>query len=287
MDFFGGVVFWYSLEDALRDKILTPYQYFLHQAPLTPEELARYKRLTQKIKQVYAKLKNSAILEEDLNKSEELTALVTKRAMIRKSAASKMNKLTQIIENSGEGKEYPPLNRCLIYCSTIADVEKVSGLLFSERSIPAFRYTSKQLPSVREIHLKKFREENNSVLVAVGCLDQGVDVPSCDSAIILASTKEPRQFIQRRGRVLRKAKGKEKAVIHDFICLPYSIERMEMDLPNMDPDEYKILNDEVGRIYEFAEYALNSKDVLKYLNLVKEIMARCYLGKEVYTNDRR
>jgi superfamily II DNA or RNA helicase len=91
------------------------------------------------------------------------------------------------------------------------------------------------------------------------CLDEGVDVPSTKTAIIMASSGNPREFIQRRGRVLRKFTGKEKAIIHDFIVVPTlkgNIDPKTLEL------ERKILIKEVRRFKEFAKSSLNSLEAL-------------------------
>jgi superfamily II DNA or RNA helicase len=87
------------------------------------------------------------------------------------------------------------------------------------------------------------------ILVSIKCLDEGIDIPMVDHALILASSQNPRQFIQRRGRVLRKTKGKSIAVIYDAIVVPLSLED--------EPDQYALLKSELLRAIEFANSALN------------------------------
>lgn len=86
-------------------------------------------------------------------------------------------------------------------------------------------------------------------MVSIRCLDEGVDIPAVSHALILASSQNPRQFIQRRGRVLRTAPGKHLAVIHDAIVVPISLES--------EPDQTSLLKAELLRSIEFAENAIN------------------------------
>jgi superfamily II DNA or RNA helicase len=87
------------------------------------------------------------------------------------------------------------------------------------------------------------------LLVSIRCLDEGVDIPAISHALILASSQNPRQFIQRRGRVLRKFPGKDYAVIHDAIVVPVSLE--------LEPEQTSLLKAEMLRSIEFANNALN------------------------------
>ena len=87
------------------------------------------------------------------------------------------------------------------------------------------------------------------ILVSIRCLDEGVDIPDVSHALILASSQNPRQFIQRRGRVLRRTPGKYLAVVHDAIVLPVSAER--------EPEQISLLKSELLRAIEFSDHAIN------------------------------
>jgi len=87
------------------------------------------------------------------------------------------------------------------------------------------------------------------VIVSIRCLDEGVDIPAVSHALILASSKNPREFVQRRGRVLRKFTGKHVSHVYDVLVTPL-----------FDPDEppsSAILEGELARAIEFGSYALN------------------------------
>lgn len=85
--------------------------------------------------------------------------------------------------------------------------------------------------------------------MSIRCLDEGVDIPNVSHALILASSQNPRQFIQRRGRVLRRAPGKRLATVHDVIVVPVSAEN--------EPEQTSLLRSELLRAIEFADHAIN------------------------------
>jgi superfamily II DNA or RNA helicase len=108
--------------------------------------------------------------------------------------------------------------------------------------------------------LNAFRVGDLDALVAMKCLDEGIDVPACRTAYILASARNPKQFIQRRGRILRRSAGKEVAIVHDFLpILPF-----DKSSP-MDSAERSLVIAELGRVSEFANLAQNPQDVLDAL----------------------
>ena len=96
--------------------------------------------------------------------------------------------------------------------------------------------------------------------MAIKCLDEGIDVPACSTAYILASSRNPRQFIQRRGRILRKSPGKDKAIIYDFIVV----------LPEGSIDEVEKESDffkrELERVADFAKHSSNHLSSLNALD---------------------
>ena len=104
------------------------------------------------------------------------------------------------------------------------------------------------MPGDRNATMAWFRTFGG-LLVSIRCLDEGVDIPAVSHALILASSQNPRQFIQRRGRVLRKSQGKHFATIHDAIVVPVNIEN--------EPEQTSLLKSEMLRAIEFADNAVN------------------------------
>ncbi|KXB07690.1 hypothetical protein AKJ51_00245, partial [candidate division MSBL1 archaeon SCGC-AAA382A20] len=111
--------------------------------------------------------------------------------------------------------------------------------------------------SERDQLLRELEEGEKDVLIAMRCLDEGIDVPSARRAIILSSSRNPREYVQRRGRVLRRAEGKEKAVIHDFLVVPGISSSVERELRDI---ERRIIEKEVNRAKEFIDAADNTLD---------------------------
>ncbi|MGJ3560347.1 helicase-related protein [Streptomyces sp. INA 01156] len=131
-------------------------------------------------------------------------------------------------------------------------IDQVMEMVGNELHMPAARYTSETKRSARLDILRRFANNDLQVISSMRCLDEGVDVPASRTAYLLSSSSNPRQFIQRRGRVLRKAPGKERADIIDFVVVPpaggdaiqYETER-------------SLLRRELARVEEFAYLADN------------------------------
>ena len=118
--------------------------------------------------------------------------------------------------------------------------------------------------SERDFILKKFSEGIYKVLVAIRCFDEGVDIPTAKTAILMSSTSNPIQYVQRRGRILRIAPNKEKAIIYDMIVIPRLDIFKEEDIKEF---ESKIIKKEFVR---YKEFALASDNALDCLNLLEE-----------------
>lgn len=120
--------------------------------------------------------------------------------------------------------------------------------------------------------LQQFAQGIRKILLAIGCLDEGVDIPACDAAIFVSSSASERQFIQRRGRVLRAAPGKQKAWIYDFLVIP------QLDSSANDEDQQlalKMIESQFHRINLMAEDALNGLSERAKLD---EYLSRCGLN---------
>ena len=98
--------------------------------------------------------------------------------------------------------------------------------------------------------------------MAIRCLDEGVDIPAIQTAVILASSSNPRQFIQRRGRILRPHPSKQRATLFDMIVMPPDLGRDSLDV------ERSLMRKELRRFLEFADLAENAGEArLKLLEL--------------------
>ena len=119
--------------------------------------------------------------------------------------------------------------------------------------------------------LKDFEDGNINVLVSMKCLDEGVDIPRAELAIFCSSTGNPRQFIQRRGRVLRKHADKSIAIIHDLIVIP----KINRSFKNYEIEK-KILLGELRRVVNFANMSINKTDTFKELQSVLDHYSLSY-----------
>ncbi|MFV9504236.1 MAG: DEAD/DEAH box helicase family protein [Oscillochloridaceae bacterium umkhey_bin13] len=243
-DYFGETVFSFTLEQAIGVS-LTPYYYYPHRVTLTDEELDRYAELSTKI----ARLAH----RDDLDAQEALRMLLIKRADLLNNATNKLTKLTQLIKLPDE------ITHTLFYCAP-GQIDAVLRLLGIEKGVRVHRFTAEEPARTRQRLLTEFASGQLQGLVAMKCLDEGVDVPTTQTAYFLASSGNPREFIQRRGRVLRRSPGKQFAVLHDLVAIPAETSGIQ-GVMTFDM-ERSIMRHELQRIKEFAGPALNKHHAL-------------------------
>ena len=270
--FFGSedhYTYEYNMEEAIRNGVLCRYMYYPHLVKLTSEEMDAYIELSEKI----AKYFNYNTETFD-NIDEVLKMLLLARKRIVHKAANKLPVFKSIIEK--RFKEKGNLKYSLIYVPEGNKPDYVGGgddFDFSEDigddndadhliniytqavtevddHVTVRKFTSGQKD--REEILADFASGRLHVLTSMKCLDEGVDVPRSELAIFCASTGNPRQFIQRRGRVLRTHPDKKMAELHDLVVIPevnpYSDSyRMEQSL----------LRGELQRVKNFANLSEN------------------------------
>ena len=225
----------YDLKTALKDGHLSPFEYHIHTTNLTEEEQHEYDQLRAKIKKSFAMLKKGEPIPEQLE-----TLIYKSRGIIR-GAKNKIPKAADLVKSEfSEGQHW------LIYCDNEEMMNKISDKIKQEVGIYPRNYWSGMSREDRKNELDFFKR-NGGVIVAIKCLDEGVDVPAISHGIVLSSSKTKREWIQRRGRLLRKSEGKNKSVIHDVLALPSS-----------SGQEISFVLDEVKRAKEFSESCLNS-----------------------------
>ncbi|MEM3092622.1 MAG: DEAD/DEAH box helicase family protein [Candidatus Nitrosocaldus sp.] len=256
-DYFGETVFSFSLDDAIRQGYLTPYYYYPHFIELTQDELKEYLKHTRVIAIKYKeKNKNDNLREQEL-----LTQLLNKRRQIIVNAKEKFDEFARILSS------YSKLKRCLIYCSP-QQIDMVQDIL-NKRGIIQHRFTAEEDREERQKILDNFMNGNYQALVAMRCLDEGVDIPSAEVAFILASSTNPKEFIQRRGRILRLHADKKYAYIHDFAVIPtFNPHMYDNVILNI---ERKIITDELMRVKEFANSSMNPTYALSEIDKILSI----------------
>ncbi|MBZ4662714.1 MAG: phosphorothioation system restriction enzyme [Caloramator sp.] len=252
IDYFeNGIIFQFPLQKAIKDGYLTPYYYYPIFVDLTDDEKEEYFQLTKKI----GKIVNLNKEEQDC---QQLEALLIKRAKILTSAENKLKKL----EDMKDIIKDTYFN--IFYCGDKINndekfIEKVNRILRFKIGIKTHTFTAEENLKERNRILNDFASGDLQALTAIRCLDEGVDIPQLRRAFILSSSSNPKEFIQRRGRVLRKFEGKEYAEIYDFFVVPTldkeQIKKMDIELIRI---EQKIIEKEFKRFEEFAELAINN-----------------------------
>jgi DNA phosphorothioation system restriction enzyme len=257
LDYFGKILEpEFTLEDALKKGALVPYLYYPMFVELTESESFLYAQLTKKI---------GWALNENSNweNNDNLTSLLTKRSRLIGTAANKLFTLKSIM------KDRLNTTHTLFYCGDGSvdnyhrdynrQIAAVTRILGKELGYKVNTYTAKTPITEREQLRTQFERGILQGLVAIRCLDEGVDIPAIRTAIILASTNNPRQFIQRRGRILRPYPGKKQATLFDMIVIPPKLDRKTWEI------EKKLLDKELMRFMEFAELADNAAEARKKL----------------------
>ena len=239
--YFGETVYEFSLGKAIENRYLCSYCYHPHLVELTDEELDDYKDLTDRIARLYRRTNAD-------EPNEALDRLLIKRATLLNKAENKLPTLEQLIEDRNDS-----LHHALFYCAP-GQINSVLPML-TDLGLRVAKFTAKESTTERQELLEMFASGHLQALVAMRCLDEGVDVPSTQTAYILASSSNPKEFIQRRGRILRKAPGKEHAEIHDLIAVPPQAHRQYRSATFA--AERKIVRLELKRFNEFAGMALN------------------------------
>lgn len=267
-DYFGDVCIQYGLKEAIENDVLTPYYYYPVIVTLTEDEQIEYIELTNQIR------KNTYPdgLNVKLTKLGEMLAL--KRARIIATAENKIPVLKKTIEPMKEE------NNLLIYCGTgkVGDsseqeerqIERVCKVLGNELDMKIAKYTSDESTEKRLEIGEQYKKGQLQAVVAIKCLDEGVNIPSIKKAFILASSTNPREYIQRRGRVLRKFPGKDYSYIYDFVTLPVPLDETESYDPVFISSFKALARNEVDRLKEFGKLAFKSSDVDSLINEITE-----------------
>ena len=262
--FFGPVVFSYTLEEAI-GQCLVEYDYFLHPVYLTDSEMQEWFDLTGKIKQ-------NAWRDSGGKPDDYLAKLLRDRRALLETASGKVAMLRTLLDAEDSKK----LRHTLIYTSDKGpgQLDDVNRLLQS-RSILFHQLTAEETANREQTKriIAEFQDGEIQVLTAKRVLDEGVNIPQICKAFILASTTVERQWVQRRGRLLRtcSAIGKTHSVIHDLLALPPKLES------GLDPDARGLVRSELQRAQEFARLARNAGRPDGPLALVDKMVDAAYL----------
>lgn len=264
-NFFGKKCIEYTLDRAIEEDKLTRYKYYPVLVYLNEDELTGYEQLSYEMSKCLIKDKNGRY---KLNKRGELLAL--KRARIVAGAQEKLEALKEQI------KPYAKDNNILVYCgatnvldenadvydideSEVRQIEAVTRILGNDLGMEVARFTSQENIETRAMIKEQFlKGDRLQAIVAIKCLDEGVNIPGIRTAFILASTTNPKEYIQRRGRVLRKAPNKDIAEIFDFVTLPRPLDEVSSLTAEQAQRDKALVKNELARIREFGRLSENS-----------------------------
>lgn len=257
-EYFGKKCIAYSLKDAIDSQMLTRYYYYPVLTYLDQDELSDYLSITGQLAKAIHKKNGKVVL------TERAKQLLIKRSRIVAGAKGKLPELQRQIAPHIDDKHI------LVYCgaTTVRDeddadfskrqIDLVADLLGNTLNMRVGRFTSQESAQERAQIREAFAEGNAlQVLVAIKCLDEGVNIPSIKTAFILASSTNPKEYIQRRGRVLRKFPGKEFAVIYDFITLPFPVNTIATQNSTIIDSTKGLIKRELIRMMDFADIAEN------------------------------
>lgn len=250
----------YTMKRAIDENILCHYDYYPVFVELTNYEMEEYERISAQLRKY---------IDPDMGTYKpEAEMLLLKRKRIIHKAENKKVAISNLLE---ELKEKRKLDYTFVFVpegfevdyseKEIYDIDKDDihiideyAQMFKEQGYSYHKYISglDDAPSI----LKGFSDGDIQILLSMKCLDEGVDIPRAEHAIFCSSTGNPRQFVQRRGRVLRKSKDKEKATIWDLIVMPPNVSTDSADI------ERNMFIGEVKRIVNFATLADNQIDIL-------------------------
>lgn len=260
-EFFGDTVYEISLKRAIEDGFLVGYHYYPIYGDLNADEYEKYQVLTKRIAYLWSL--------EDIKNRQELEEALIKRARIIRDAESKIVRFTEWVKEHPENASY-----LLAYCSEkqillVKDILKKYDKTYSE-------ITSKYPPDPRDRApiIEQFEKGAYDIIIANRVLDEGADIPAARNCIILSSTGNPKQFVQRRGRVLRKYGGtykdgtkKDFANIYDVLIIPDISDRYTKDEIKT---ERQIVISQISRQIEMADAALNRESCMADIRRLAE-----------------
>lgn len=248
MTFFGGEVYNLPIEEALRREFLVKYNYYPIYVYATEDDEEAFNDISKKMASCF---RNGKCID-----TEKLAKLSKARLRVISMASEKIDRIDDILDQIDEKDHF------IIYCGDgrlfndnneeMRHIEYIKSIL-DRRNKKACQFTASENMSKRMELVDGFNKMEFDSLVAIRCLDEGINIPSIKGALILSSNDDYREFVQRRGRILRKYNGKKSANIYDVIVLP---SRSNSSWASI----------ELRRFYEYARLADNKKIQLKELD---------------------
>ena len=262
-DYFGGIIFEYPIKRAIAEGRLCQYYYHPHVVELTEDESIEYQEITAKLSRMFSRN------DDDSEMGQAAMNLLIRRSRLLAGAENKLMVLDEVLRDLPEKPA-----KALFYCGDgrtndqiaqeeVRQIEAVSRLLGESHGLRVRNFTYREKTDEREAILRDLGTGFLDGVVAIRCLDEGIDLPDLRMGFLLASSTNPRQFIQRRGRLLRHAPGKDFAIIHDFIIAPPDFGGdISDDAFNL---ERRFFKRELNRIIDFCNTAVNGQAALNTL----------------------
>lgn len=265
MEWFGGQVFNLPIEKALERGFLVPYNYYPIYVHATENEEGIFRHHTQKILSCF---KHNKCINPDL-----LVKSLRNRLRVISMAEEKTTRIDEIIDRIDEQ------DHLVVYCGDgrlfdadsgkeLRHIQSIKRVL-SAHGFKASQFTASENMTDRMELVDAFNKQEISALAAIRCLDEGINIPSIKSALILSSNDDYREFVQRRGRILRTYGDKKFANIYDVIVLP------SHDLQGWAKIEFR-------RFHEYARLALNWNELEQELNDHLSAYDLCVEDVDVY-----
>ena len=267
LSYFGDVIYEFGIQQAIAEGRLCRYRYHPLLVNLTEDEAMAYAEITARLGPLLAgSEKNPELGQTAMN-------LLIKRARLLGSAENKIEVLDQLLKTLPEKP-----SKAIFYCGDgsttdkvtdeeVRQIQAVSRLLGERHGLRVRNFTYRESPAEREEILRDLSSGFLDGVVAIRCLDEGIDLPDLRMGFLLASSTNPRQFVQRRGRLLRNAEGKKFAEIYDFVIAPPDpggeIDDAAFNI------ERSLLKRELKRIEEFCNTAENGPEAQRQLQDIR------------------
>lgn len=259
--YFGGIVYSLTIEDALKKNCLVNYKYNPIFVSVNEDEEKIFKNISYQMSTCFD---NKGILID----KEKYNLLYRSRLRVIATAKEKLDRIEEFI------LKIQPKDHFIVYCgdgkiniTNNLNGDKIRNIDFVKEKLDKLGYKASQFTCDEDIETRMklvdiFNRGIINTMVAIRCLDEGINIPSISSALILASNDDYREFVQRRGRILRKYEGKELAEIFDIIVLPKDVNS-------------GIARIELRRFKEYAKLSINKEDNLKILENLKNKYNLC------------
>lgn len=265
-----GDTYSFDLTRAIKEGFLTEYDYYPYFCTLNKDELEKYIELSKKMGRLYAISQNS---KNSSNSKDAYRQLANKRKSIIKNAENKIVVTKEIIE------DIKNVRRCLFFLDTNKQIGKIKEIISNNFPYLSFKtftteyFTDKKL---KNQILNEFTNNVYNILLSINCFTEGIDVPSTENAVLIASSTNPKEFIQRRGRVLRKYPGKTKANIYDVIITP---ENLDLNDSKNKKIANSLMKSELERFEIFVQDSKESELKEKNKKLYKELRGKYIIEK--------